>query len=77
MSIVHDARQRVITGTIGQPDEDPQVKAPFENIKPTTEGALNTGRPLPDSAPGRIRTCDQWIRSPLLYPLSYGRLRGQ
>ena len=22
-------------------------------------------------APGRIRTCDKWIRSPLLYPLSY------
>ena len=24
-------------------------------------------------APGRIRTCDQRIRNPLLYPLSYGR----
>jgi hypothetical protein len=24
-------------------------------------------------APGRIRTCDRWIRSPLLYPLSYER----
>ena len=23
-------------------------------------------------APGRNRTCDHWIRSPLLYPLSYG-----
>ncbi len=23
-------------------------------------------------APGRIRTCDLGIRSPLLYPLSYG-----
>jgi hypothetical protein len=23
-------------------------------------------------APGRIRTCDQGIRRPLLYPLSYG-----
>jgi hypothetical protein len=22
---------------------------------------------------GRIRTCDRWIRSPLLYPLSYER----
>lgn len=27
------------------------------------------------SAPGRIRTCDRRIRSPLLCPLSYGRLR--
>lgn len=25
-------------------------------------------------APGRIRTCDRRIRSPLLYPLSYERL---
>jgi len=24
-------------------------------------------------APGRIRTCDPRIRSPTLYPLSYGR----
>ena len=24
-------------------------------------------------APGRIRTCDQGFRKPLLYPLSYGR----
>src|ERR1700722_11695450 len=23
-------------------------------------------------APGRNRTCDHWIRSPLLFPLSYG-----
>ena len=23
------------------------------------------------SAPGMIRTCDQWFRKPLLYPLSY------
>ena len=29
-----------------------------------------------DGAPGRIRTCDQWIRRPLLYPLSYGGGRG-
>jgi hypothetical protein len=27
-------------------------------------------------APGRIRTSDQRIRSPVLYPLSYGRSRG-
>jgi hypothetical protein len=27
------------------------------------------------SAPGRIRTCDRRIRSPLLCPLSYGRIR--
>ena len=26
------------------------------------------------SAPGRDRTCDQRIRNPLLYPLSYERL---
>jgi hypothetical protein len=26
-----------------------------------------------ESTPGRIRTCDQRIRNPLLYPLSYGR----
>jgi len=26
------------------------------------------------SAPGRIRTCDRRIRSPLLCPLSYGRI---
>ena len=25
-------------------------------------------------APGKIRTCGPWIRSPLLYPLSYGRV---
>ena len=25
------------------------------------------------STPGRIRTCNQRIRNPLLYPLSYGR----
>ena len=24
-------------------------------------------------APGRIRTCDPWLRRPVLYPLSYGR----
>jgi hypothetical protein len=27
------------------------------------------------SAPGRIRTCNLLIRSQVLYPLSYGRLR--
>ncbi len=26
------------------------------------------------SAPGRTRTCNQRIRNPLLYPLSYGRM---
>ena len=26
-----------------------------------------------NSTPGRIRTCNQRIRNPLLYPLSYGR----
>jgi hypothetical protein len=26
-------------------------------------------------APGRIRTCDRRIRSPLLCPLSYGRIK--
>jgi hypothetical protein len=31
--------------------------------------------PLNPSAPGRIRTCDRRIRSPLLCPLSYGRIR--
>ena len=25
------------------------------------------------STPGRIQTCNQRIRNPLLYPLSYGR----
>src|SRR6478752_3282439 len=30
-------------------------------------------RPRMTSAPGRIRTCDTWLRRPLLYPLSYGR----
>jgi Phage integrase family len=29
-----------------------------------------------DSTPGRIRTCNQRIRNPLLYPLSYGRFIG-
>src|SRR5690242_13180716 len=23
--------------------------------------------------PGRTRTCDPWVRNPVLYPLSYGR----
>jgi hypothetical protein len=32
------------------------------------------GSPGTVGAPGRIRTCDRWIRSPLLYPLSYERL---
>ena len=26
---------------------------------------------IPNSAPGEIRTHGRWIRSPLLYPLSY------
>ena len=26
-------------------------------------------------APGRNRTCDPWLRRPILYPLSYGRQR--
>jgi hypothetical protein len=30
-------------------------------------------RPPRGSAPGRIRTSNPWIRSPPLYPLSYGR----
>ena len=34
------------------------------------EGARDSR--APDSAPGRIRTYDQRIRRPLLYPLSYG-----
>ena len=25
-------------------------------------------------APGRIRTCDPWLRRPVLYPLSHGRV---
>ncbi len=28
-----------------------------------------------DTAPGRTRTCDHRIRNPMLYPLSYRRLR--
>jgi hypothetical protein len=32
-----------------------------------------TARWISLGAPGRIRTCDLGIRSPLLYPLSYGR----
>ena len=47
------------------------------------QGALFETRPvftcklvaLYQSAPGRIRTCDRRIRSPLLCPLSYGRIR--
>ena len=27
-------------------------------------------------APGEIRTHNPWVRSPVLYPLSYGRLLG-
>lgn len=27
-----------------------------------------------NGAPGRIRTSDTWLRKPVLYPLSYGRL---
>ena len=30
-----------------------------------------------ESTPGRTRTCNLRIRSPLLYPLSYGRKRIQ
>jgi hypothetical protein len=30
-------------------------------------------KPLCFGAPGRNRTCDPWLRRPILYPLSYGR----
>ncbi len=33
-------------------------------------GSSSTDRPE-DSAHGRIRTCDTWLRRPVLYPLSY------
>lgn|GEM_PF-1250268 len=29
------------------------------------------------STRGRIRTCDPWLRRPVLYPLSYARSRGE
>ena len=29
---------------------------------------LGVGRVFEDGAPGRIRTCDLWIRNPTLYP---------
>ena len=29
-----------------------------------------------NGAPGRIRTCDTWLRKPVLYPLSYERFTG-
>ena len=31
-------------------------------------GAMNTGKRGKDGAPGGIRTPDQWLRKPLLYP---------
>ena len=51
---------------------------------------MNTGRPMfiigrthnlilnpvLFCAPRRIRTSNQWIKSPLLYQLSYGRIKG-
>ena len=30
-------------------------------------------KPFAFGAPGRNRTCDPWLRRPILYPLSYGR----
>ena len=31
--------------------------------------------PCASGAPGRTRTCDPRLRRPMLYPLSYGRVR--
>ena len=31
---------------------------------------------LKSGAPGEIRTHNPWVRSPVLYPLSYGRMLG-
>ena len=39
--------------------------------------ASKTKKQQVNCAPGRIRTCDRRIRSPLLYPLSYERARAQ
>ena len=47
------------------------VLAAAERQKPREIAPLP--RPRMTSAPGRIRTCDTWLRRPLLYPLSYGR----
>ena len=47
-----------------------QVKA-HSDIKKTSP---NSGRLDLTGALGRNRTCDQWFRKPLLYPLSYERL---
>ena len=49
----------------------------MSNIEPLIEfgGKVGNGDiPIEKiCTPGRIRTCDLLIRSPLLYPLSYGR----
>ncbi len=42
-------------------------------VCPGQSGVWLVRRSAPGSAPGRIRTCDLRIRSPSLYPLSYGR----
>ena len=54
-----------------------RIVEPFNGSQPDT--SLKQKAPewglLFNGAPGRIRTCDPWLRKPVLYPLSYGRLR--
>src|SRR6266511_3753544 len=48
--------------------------------KPRNSGThihTNNTRPERENAPGRNRTCDLALRRRALYPLSYGRSRGQ
>jgi hypothetical protein len=50
----------------------------FSPLLPHLKVSQNVAnKALRRSAPGRDRTCDQRIRNPLLYPLSYGCLSGQ
>lgn len=60
-----------------------RIRTPMLIRKAAKGGAYNSvrllscagmvGRPRSTSTPGRDRTCNLRIRSPLLYPLSYGR----
>ena len=55
---------------VDKPDDN---EAPGSDEKKEKALKLNAQVLYFTGAPGRIRTCDLRIRSPALYPLSYGR----
>ena len=62
-------RMEIPTGNKHQTQRDPMGESPAD------PGDIASGH-VQTCAPGKIRTSDQRIRNPLLYPLSYGRGSG-